>query len=155
MRPSLPLPEDDEGRGFVQFVMSLDQALQDQDTIRLDPRSTSNSLSWASGWQVPLWKCLWKLANPRSTRSSSLNNAMLDSCMKQIERAMDAGSSDEELYCLLVPEMKRELDTRVCGAVLQKLIALRVGEGVSFSDCCRRMRKATESLRLTLPPYSR
>ena len=39
LRPSPPPQEDDEGRGFVEFMMSLDQALQD--IISLDPRSTS------------------------------------------------------------------------------------------------------------------
>ena len=63
---------------------------------------------------------------------------MLNSCMKQVEGAIDAGSSGEEAYRLLVSELKRELDTRVCGAVLQKLIAFRVGEGVPFSDCYSR-----------------
>ena len=60
--------------------------------------------------------------------------------MEQVEGAMDAGSSGEEGYCLLVSELKRELDTRVCGAALKKLIAFRVGEGVPFSDCYRRSR---------------
>ena len=32
-------------------------------------------------------------------------------------------------------ELRRELDTRVCGAAKQKLIAFLVGEGVPFSDC--------------------
>ena len=137
IRPSLPLQQDDEGRGFVEFMMSLDQALQD--ILSLDPRSTSQSLPWAPGWHVPLRKCIWESVNPRSTRSSSLN-AMLNSCMEQVEGAMDAGSSGEEAYRLLVSELKRELDTRVCGAALQKLIAFRVGEGVPFSDCYRRFR---------------
>ena len=39
IRPALPLPEDDEGRGFVEFMVSLDQTLQD--ILSLDPRSTS------------------------------------------------------------------------------------------------------------------
>ena len=37
-------------------------------------------------------------------------------------------------------ELRRELDTRVCGAVLQKLIAFCVGDGVLFSDCYRSFR---------------
>ena len=60
--------------------------------------------------------------------------------MEQVEEAMDAGSSGEEAYRLLVLELKRELDTRVCGAALQNLTAFRVGEGVSFLDCYRRFR---------------
>ena len=137
IRPDLPLQEDDEGRGFVEFMMSLDQTLQD--TLSLGPRSTSQALSWAPGWHVPLRKCLWDSVNPRSSRSSSLN-AMLNSCMEQVEGTMDAGSSGEEAYRLLVSELRRELDTRVCGAALQKLIAFRVGEGVPFSDCYRSFR---------------
>ena len=137
IRPALPLQENDESRGFVGFMMSLDQTLQD--ILSLDPRSTSQALSWAPGWHVPLRKCLWDSVNPRSSRSSSLN-AMLNSCMEQVEGAMDAGSSGEEAYCLLVSELRRELDTRVCGAALQKLIAFRVGEGVPFSDCYRSFR---------------
>ena len=50
---------------------------------------------------------------------------------------MDAGSSGEEACRLLVSELKRELDTRVCGVALQMLMAFRVGEGVHFSDCYR------------------
>ena len=65
---------------------------------------------------------------------------MLNSCMEQVEGAMDAGSSGEEAYRLLVSKLKRELDTRVCGAALQKLIAFRVGEGVPFSECYRGFR---------------
>ena len=38
---SLPLPEDDEGCGLVEFTMSLDQAFKE---------STNQSLSWAPGW---------------------------------------------------------------------------------------------------------
>ena len=129
IRPALPLPEDDEGRGFVKFMMSLDQTLQD--ILSIDPRSTSQALSWAPGWQVPLRKCLWDSVNPRSSRSSSLN-AMLNSCMEQVEEAMDTGSSGEQAYRLLESELRRELDTRECGAALQKLIAFRVGEGVPF-----------------------
>ena len=72
-------------------------------------------------------------------RSSSLN-AMLNSCMEQVEGAIDAGNSGEEAYRLLVLELRRELDTRVCGAALRKLIAFRVGEGVLFSDCYRSLR---------------
>ena len=137
IRPALPLPEDDEGREFVEFMMSLDQTLQD--ILSLDPRSTSQALSWAPGWQVPLRKCLWDSVNPRSSRSSSLN-AMLNSCMEQVEVAMDTGSSGEQAYRLLESELRRELDTRECGAALQKLIAFRVGEGVPFSDCYRSFR---------------
>ena len=48
---------------------------------------------------------------------------------------MDACSSGEEAYRLLVSELRRELDSRVCGAALQKWIAFRVGEGVPFPDC--------------------
>ena len=59
---------------------------------------------------------------------------MLNSFMEQVERAMDVGSSGEGAYRLLGSELKRELDTRVRGAALQKLIAFRVGEGVSFSE---------------------
>ena len=33
--------------------------------------------------------------------------------------------------------LRREVDTRVCSAALQKLIAFRVGESVPFSDCYR------------------
>ena len=62
---------------------------------------------------------------------------MLNSCMEQVEEAMDAGSSGEQAYHLLESELRRELDTRECGAVLQKLIAFRVGESVPFSDCYR------------------
>ena len=134
IRPALPLQEDDEGRGFVEFMMSLDQTLQD--ILSLGLRSTSQALSWAPGWHVPLRKCLWDTVYPRPSRSSSLN-AMLNSCMEQVEGAMDAGSSGEEAYRLLVSELRRELDTRICGAALQKLIAFRVGEGVPFSDCYR------------------
>ena len=79
IRPALPLQEDDEGRGFVEFMMSLDQTLRD--ILSLDPWSTSQALSWAPGWQVPLRKCLWDSVNPRSSRSSSLN-AMLNLCME-------------------------------------------------------------------------
>ena len=43
IRPALPLQEDDEGRGFVEFMTSLDQTLQD--ILSLDPRSTSQALS--------------------------------------------------------------------------------------------------------------
>ena len=82
IRPALPLQEDDEGRGFVEFMMSLDQTLQD--ILSLDPRLTSQALSWAPGWHVPLRKCFWDSVNPRSSRSSSLD-AMLNSCMKQVE----------------------------------------------------------------------
>ena len=117
--------------------MSLDQTLQD--ILSLDPRSTSQALSWAPGWHVPLRKCLWDSMNPRSSRSSSLN-ALLNSCMEKIEGAMDAGSSGEQAYRLLVSELRMELDTRVCGAALQKLIAFRVGGGVPFSDCYRTFR---------------
>ena len=47
IRPALPLQDDDEGREFVEFMMSLDQTLQG---IRsLDSRSTSQALSWALG----------------------------------------------------------------------------------------------------------
>ena len=60
--------------------------------------------------------------------------------MEQVEGAMNAGSSGEEAYRLLVSELKRELDTRVCGAALQKLVAFRVGVGVPFSGCYRRFR---------------
>ena len=56
IRPALPLQEDDEGRGFVEFMMLLDQTLQD--ILSLDPRSTSQALSWALGWHVVLRKCL-------------------------------------------------------------------------------------------------
>ena len=117
--------------------MSLDQTLQD--ILSLDPRSTSQALSWAPRWQVPLRKCLWESVNPRSSRSFSLN-AMLNSCMEQVEKAMDAGSSGEQAYRLLESELRRELDTRECGVALQKLIAFRVGEGVPFSDCYRSFR---------------
>ena len=137
IRPALPLQEDDEGRGFVEFMVSLDQTLHD--TLSFDPRSTSPTLSWAPGWHALLRKCLWDSVNPRSSRSSSLN-ATLNSCMEQVEGAMDAGSSGEEAYRLLVLELRRELDTRVCGAALQKLITFRVGESVSFSDCYRSFR---------------
>ena len=137
IRPSLLLPEDDEGHGFVEFMISLDHTLQD--ILSLDPRSTNRALSWAPGWQVPLRKCLWDSVNPRSSRSSSLN-AMLNSCMEQVEKAMDAGSSGEQAYRLLESELRRELDTRECGAALQKLIAFRVGEGVPLSDCYRSLR---------------
>ena len=137
IRPALPLREDDEGRGFVEFMMSLDQTLQD--ILSIDPRSTSQALSWAPGWHVPLRKCLWDSVNPRSSRFSSLN-AMLSLCMKQVEGAIDAGSSGEQAYRLLVSELRRELNTRICGAALQKLIAFRVGEGVPFSDCYRSFR---------------
>ena len=65
---------------------------------------------------------------------------MLTSYMEQVKRFLDAGSSGEAAYRLLVSELKRELDTRVCAAALQKLIAFRVGEGVPFSDCYRRFR---------------
>ena len=137
IRPALPLQQDDEGCGFIEFMMSLDQTLQD--ILSLDPRSTSQVLSLAPGWHVPLRKCLWDSVNPRSSRSSSLN-AMLNLCMEQVEGAMDAGSSGEEAYRLLVSELRRELDTRVCGAALQKLITFRVGEGVPFLDCYRSFR---------------
>ena len=138
IRPALSLQEDDEGRGFVEFMMSLDQTLQD--VLSLDPRSTSQALSWAPGWHVPLRKYLWDSMNPRSSRSSSLN-AMLNSCIEQVEGAMDAGNSGEEAYRLLVSEFRRELNnTRVCGAALHKLIAFRVGEGVPFSNCFRSFR---------------
>ena len=63
--------------------------------------------------------------NPRSTKSSFLN-AKLNSCMEQVERAMDAGSSGEEAYRLLVSELNRKLDTRVCRAALwRRLMAFR------------------------------
>ena len=137
IRPALPLQEDDEGRGFVEFMMSLDQTLQD--ILSLDSRSTSQALSWAPGWHVPLRKCFLDSANPRSSRSSSLN-AMLNSCMDQVEGAMDAGSLGGEAYRLLVSDLRRDLDTRVCGAALQKFIAFRVGGGVPFSDCYRSSR---------------
>ena len=88
---------------------------------------------------MPLRKCLWDSVNPRSTRSSSLNE-MLNSCMELVEGAMGAGSSGKEAYRLLVSELKRKLDTRVCGAALQKLIAFRVGEGVPLLDCYRKFR---------------
>ena len=117
--------------------MSLDQTLQD--ILSLDPRSTSQALSWTPGWHVPLRKCLWNSVNLRSSRSSSLS-AMLNSCMEQVEGAMDAVSSGEQAYRLLVSELRRELDTRVCGAALHKLIAFRVGEGVPFSNCYRSFR---------------
>ena len=129
IRPAVPLQEDDEVRGFVEFMMSLDQTLQS--ILSLDPRSTSQALSWAPGWHVPLRKYLWGSVNPRSSRSSSLN-AMSNSCMEQVEQAMDTGSSGEEAYRLLVSELRRELGTRVYGAALQKLIAFRVGESVPF-----------------------
>ena len=83
---------------------------------------------------------------PRSTRFSSLD-AMLKSCMEQVERAMDAGSSGEEAYSLLVSELKRQLDTRVCEAALQKLITFRVGEGVPVSDCYRRLRTVVRDVK--------
>ena len=134
---SLPLQENDKYCGFVKFVMSLDQTLQD--ILSLDPRSSSQALPWAPGWHVPIRKCLWNSVNPRSNRSSSLNT-MLNSFVEQVGWAMDAGSSGEEAYRLLVSEIKRELDTRVCGAALQKLIAFRVGKGVPFSDCYCRFR---------------
>ena len=138
--------------------MSLDQTLQY--ILSLDPRSTSQAPSWAPGWHVPLRKSLWDSVNPRSSRSSSLN-AMLNSCMEQVEGAMDAGSSGDEAYRLLVSELRRELDTRVCGAALQKLIAFRVGEGVPFSDCYHSperlfmTRRVTGSLRQILTSYNR
>ena len=47
IEPALPLQEDDEGRGFVELMLSLDQSLQD--ILSLDPRSTSQALSWAPG----------------------------------------------------------------------------------------------------------
>ena len=158
IRPALPLQEDDEGRGFVEFMMSLDQTLQD--ILGLDPQSTSQALSWAPGWHVSLRKCLWDSVNPRSSRSFSLN-AMLNSCMEQVEGAMDAGSSGEQAYRLLVSELRRELDTRVCGAVLQKLIAFRVGRAflsqtatvVSGRLCM--MRRVMTSLRQTSTSYDR
>ena len=53
---------------------------------------------------------------------------------------MDAGSSGEQAYRQLESELRKELDTRECGAALQKLIAFRVGEGVPFSDCYRSFR---------------
>ena len=56
IRPALPLQEDDGGRGFVAFMMPLDQTLQD--ILSLHPRSTSQALSWAPGWHAPLIKCL-------------------------------------------------------------------------------------------------
>ena len=107
IRRSLPLQEDDEGLEFIEFMMSLDRTLQD--ILSLDPRSTSQALSWAPGWHVPLRKCLWDSVNPRSTRSPS-HNAMLNSCMEQVEGTIDAGSSGEEAYRLSVSELKRELD---------------------------------------------
>ena len=67
---------------------------------------------------------------------------MLISCMEQVEGAMDAGSSGEQAYRLLVSELRRELDTRVCGAALKKLTAFRMGEGIPFSDCFRSFRTA-------------
>ena len=137
IRPALTLQENDEGRGFVEFMMSLDQTLQD--ILSLDPRSTSQALSWAPGWHVPLRKCLWDSVSPRSFRSSSLNT-ILNSRIEQVEGAMDAGSSGEEAYRLLVSELRMELDTRVYGTALHKLIAFRVGEGVPFSDCYRSFR---------------
>ena len=158
VRPALPLQEDDEGRGFVEFMMSLDQTLQD--ILSLEPRSTSQALSWAPGWHVPLRKCLWDSVNPRSSRSSSLN-AMLNPCMEQVEGAMDAGSLGEEAYRLLVLELRGELDTRVCSAALHKLITFRVGEGVPFSDCYRSSerlfmtRRAMDSLRQVSTSYNR
>ena len=121
--PALTLQEDDEGRGFVEFMMSLDQTLTD--ILNLDPRSSSQALSWAPGWHVPLRKCLWDSVNPRSSRYSSLN-ATLNSYMEKVEGAMDAGSSGKEAYRLLASELRRELDTRVCGSALQKLTAFRV-----------------------------
>ena len=99
IRPAQPLEEDDEGRGFVEFMMSFDQTLQG--ILSLDLRSTSQALSWAPGWHVPLRKYLWDSVNPRSSRSSSLN-ATLNSCMEQVEGAMDAGSSGEQAYRLLM-----------------------------------------------------
>ena len=45
-------------------------------------------------------------------------------------------------------ELKRELDTRVYGAVLQKLIAFRVGEGVPFSNCYRRFRTVVHDAKI-------
>ena len=158
IRPAPPLQEDDEGRGFVEFMMSLDQTLQD--ILSLEPRSTSQALSWAPGWHVPLRKCLWDSVNPRSSRSSSLN-AMLNSCMEQVEGAMEAGSSGEEAYRLLVLELRRELDTRVSGTAPQKLITFRVGEGVPFSDCYRSSerlfmtRRVTDTLRQVSISYNR
>ena len=137
IRPALPLLKDDEGSEFVEFMMSLDQTLQD--ILSLDPRSTSQALSWAPGWHMPLRKCLWDSVNPKPSRSSS-SNAMLSSCMEQVEGALDADRSGEQAYRLLVSELRRELDTRVCGVALQKLIAFRVGEGVPFSDCYRSFR---------------
>ena len=137
IRPALPLQEDDDGRGFVELMISLDQSLQD--ILSLDPRSTSQALSWAPRWHVPLRKCLWDSVNPTSFRFCSLN-AMMISCMEQVEGAMDAGSSGEEAYRLLVSELRSELDTRECGAALQKLIVFHVGEGVPFSDCYRSFR---------------
>ena len=111
--------------------MSLDQTLQG--ILSLDPRLTSQALSWAPGWHVPLRKCLWDSMNPQSSRSSSFN-AMLNLCMEQVEGAIDAGSSGEQAYRLLMSELRRELDTRACGAALQKSIVFRVGEGLPFSD---------------------
>ena len=55
---------------------------------------------------------------------------------------MGAGTSGEEAYRLLVSQLRRELDTRVCGAALQKLIAFCVGEGAPFSDYHRSFRTA-------------
>ena len=102
--------------------MSLNHTLQN--ILSLDPWSTSQALSWARGWHVPLRKCLSDLVNPRSSRSSSLN-LMLNSCMEQVEGVMDAGSSGEEAYRLLVSELSRELDTG------QKVIPPEVLRGVN------------------------
>ena len=70
---------------------------------------------------------------------------MLNSFMEQVEGAMDAGSLGEEAYRLLVSELRRELDARICGAALQKLIAFRVEEGVPFSACYRSSRQTSTS----------
>ena len=64
----------------------------------------------------------------------------VESVHGEVEGAMGAGTSGEEAYRLLVSQLRRELDTRVCGAALQKLIAFRVGEGAPFSDYYRSFR---------------
>ena len=75
---------------------------------------------------------------------------------------MDAGSSGGKAYRLLVSELTRELDTNVCGAALQKLIAFRVGEAflsqtatTVVSDQLFMTRKATDSLRQISTLYNR
>ena len=137
IRPSLPLPESEDGRGFIEFMGSLDQALQD--ILSHDPRSSGNHMEWARGWQIPLKKCLWEAVNSKSPQSSALNS-MLTSCMQQVDRALEAGRTGEEAYRLLVAELKRELDTRACGAALQRLLSFRVAENVTFADFLREFR---------------